>query len=246
MATSPIWLNEDTVVEIKHTICSCVTLSLSHTHTHIHTPTHTHPRRYTDNTPSTRKEPEIGNKDHPLCLRTVNGSSNVFNLSPESNNRAHSTPPRYCSTVRLKALGFFHLSILLPFLHLCAIHERIYLWAKKKGVLLRKKTNCWENRKWINGWGGKGQMNNPVGPGIISVCGLWHLNDTCSQLFHSFTLYKNSISHQRLSLGASVLHRLPLTHRWVIHSSPAGKEKANSFESGNKSMLLSQPLSFHK
>lgn len=40
--------------------------------------------------PSTRKETEIGNKDYPLCLRTVNWSSNVFNLSTESNNGAHS------------------------------------------------------------------------------------------------------------------------------------------------------------
>lgn len=56
-----------------------------------HTLARTHTLGNSD-APSTRKEPEIGNKDHPLCLRTVNGSSNVFNLSPESNNRAHSTP----------------------------------------------------------------------------------------------------------------------------------------------------------
>lgn len=85
----------------KHTISPSA--SLPHTHGHTH--------RRSAGAPSTRKETEIGNKDHPLCLRTVNGSSNVFNLSHESNNGAHSTAPRYCSTVRLKALGFHHPSL---------------------------------------------------------------------------------------------------------------------------------------
>lgn len=91
--------------------------------------------------PSTRKETEIGNKDHPLCLRTVNGSSNVFNLSSESHNGAHSTPPRYCSTVGLKALGFYHLSpsqFFLLFFPLCAV-EWINLWNKKVGSCKGKR-----------------------------------------------------------------------------------------------------------
>lgn len=124
----------------KHTISPSVSLSLTGTHTHT----------CRAGAPSTRKETEIGNKDHPLCLRTVNGSSNVFNLSSESNNGAHSTPPRYCSTVRLKALGFYHSSLsqylLLFSLSLCAAHGGINLWDKKKGVLLRKKKD--EEEEW--------------------------------------------------------------------------------------------------
>lgn len=96
-----------TLLRHKTNTQSFPSTSLPHTHKHTHTRAHTH----RSGAPSTRKETEIGNKDHPLCLRTVNGSSNVFNLSPESNNGAHSTPPRYCSTVRLKALGFHHPSL---------------------------------------------------------------------------------------------------------------------------------------
>lgn len=137
----------------KNTQSFPVSLSYSHTHTHT----------LRAGAPSTRKETEIGNKDHPLCLRTVNGSSNVFNLSPESNNGAHSTPPRYCSTVRLKALGFYHPSLsqfLSLFSPLCAVHEGINLWDKETGVLLRKKKKreeeLWREEKgdkWMRRWG---------------------------------------------------------------------------------------------
>lgn len=132
----------------KHTIF--LALSISHTHTH------------RVGALSTRKETEIGNKDHPLCLRTVNRSSNVFNLSPKSNNGAHSTPPRYCSTVRLKALGFYHPSPsqFLSFCRLCAVHEGINSWNKDSLVKRRRKKterqNCGEKRKRINRWRGVG------------------------------------------------------------------------------------------
>ena len=113
---SPRWWHYgDTRVETKNTqslpLCLYLTHTRTHASTHTHTHTHTAQRTQRAGALSTRKETEIGNKDHPLCLRTVNGSSNVFNLSPESNNGAHSTPPRYCSTVPLKALGFHHPSL---------------------------------------------------------------------------------------------------------------------------------------
>lgn len=124
-------------------------LSLPHTHIYC-TYTHTHTAILRPSAPSTRKETEIGNKDHCLCLRTVNRSSNVFNLSPESNNGAHSTPSRYCSTVRLKALGFSQ--FLSAFSLLCSGHEGIHSWDKKTGMLLRKeKRNYVEDRKVISG-----------------------------------------------------------------------------------------------
>ena len=147
-------------------LCLCVSTSHTrgHTHPHTHTHTHTHTAQRTQRAGalSTRKETEIGNKDHPLCLRTVNGSSNVFNLSPESNNGAHSTPPRYCSTVPLKALGFHHPSLSQSPPPSCAVHEGINSWDKKMGVSLRKKKkkkktkeNYVEKKKAINGWKGE-------------------------------------------------------------------------------------------
>ena len=183
-------------------LCLCV--STSHTHTH----THTHPRTQRAGAPSTRKETEIGNKDHPLCLRTVNGSSNVFNLSPESNNGAHSTPPRYCSTVRLKALGFHHPSLsqflspfppnlCVPFMKglICGIRRQGGLVEKKKKK--KKKRRRIMLRRRINGWRGerRDEYTSVFDSGPPS-----RLNDTCSKPFHSFTQSKDSISQLRLSL----------------------------------------------
>ena len=144
----------------KHAIFASVSLPRTHTHTH------THPRTQRAGAPSTRKETEIGNKDHPLCLRTVNGSSNVFNLSPESNNGAHSTPPRYCSTVRLKALGFHHPSLsqflspfppnlCVPFMKglICGIRRQGGLVEKKKKKKKKTKENYVEKKnKWMKRW----------------------------------------------------------------------------------------------
>ena len=54
------------------------------------------------------------------------------------------------------------------------------------------------------------------------------LNDTCSELFHSFTQYKNSISQQRLSLRGKCPASLSVN---MLRS--AGKERVNSFVSWN-------------
>lgn len=124
----------------------------------LHTHTQTLMRTRRVGAPSTRKETEIGNKDHPLCLRTVNGSSNVFNLSPESNNGAHSTPPRYCSTVRLKALGFYHpsLSQYLSASSLCVLFMKgLICGIRRRGGFVGdegKKKNYREKRQVISGF----------------------------------------------------------------------------------------------
>lgn len=115
-----------------------------------------HPPPHRAGAPSTRKETEIGNKDHPLCLRTVNGSSNVFNLSPESNNGAHSTPPRYCSSVGLKALGFYHpaLSQFLSLFPLRALFMKGLICGMRRWILVgwREKWTRKKKKGWMKRW----------------------------------------------------------------------------------------------
>lgn len=189
--------------------------------------------------PSTRKETEIGNKDHPLCLRTVNGSSNVFNLSPESNNGAHSTPPRYCSTVRLKALGFYHpsLSQYLSASSLCVLFMKgLICGIRRRGGFVgdeEKKKNYREKRQVISGfkrWGPDeytsvwflGVISNSAPPPPFRV-----RMTPASELFHQFAQHQNSILQQRLSLVSSVLHLL--TCQEVIYSSAAGGRKGVNY-----------------
>lgn len=158
-----------TFVGAKHTFSPSVS-PLTHTLTHIWI--HLHRM----GAPSTRKETEIGNKDHPLCLRTLNGSGNVFNLSPESNNGAHSTPPRYCSTVHLKALGFYHPSLLQFF------HISLPLWA-----VSWRDSFVGRERKGMDGWKGEGSTKEIPHVWLIVILTSssftceWHL--LCTVLF---------------------------------------------------------------
>lgn len=126
---------------LKHTTFPFISLSFSSTHARTHT-------LGNSDAPSTRKETEIGNKDHPLCLRTVNGGSNVFNLSPESSNRAHSTPADTVALFTYKLLDsvlppslIYKSSLFLIPPH--SAHERIHLWDKATGVVLRRGEELW-------------------------------------------------------------------------------------------------------
>ena len=187
-------------------------LSLSLFLFHTHTNTHKHTQTHKAGAPSTRKETESGTKDHPLCLRTVNGRGNVFNLSPESNNGAHSTPPRYCSTVGLKALGFYHpsLSQFLCLFPLCVLFMKGLICGLRRQALVEEKENCGGKRKRINGWKDEVQMNESVfdsgcvfsnyGPRIwMTPAGRWFIH------LHSLRIQFHS--SDRVS-GASVQHLL--------------------------------------
>lgn len=178
-----------------------------------------HPHAHTQNTDtlSTRKETEIGNKDHPLCLRTVNGSSNVFNLSPESNNRAHSTPAQTVVLFTYKLLdsilpAFHNSSLFLIPLH--SAHERIHL---------RDKAT----------WEMCGASNS--GPSCLS--------GIPSKLLHSFTLCQNSISKQgHVSRRPAYLNMTGSGFNLPLQV----EKQCHYFGCEMQSPLLSQPPSLYK